>query len=278
MLISRAYARARTRQSRAASLRERKTDRGYPLDCVRADGSLLAGRPLRMQVSKSELRGTHDASRTSRSFLYNKRLYNRTPQCLSLMTNGRSMSIPESDQTPSCIATRRDGSRCGTYAERGLEFCRHHAGAADVGPAAEESIAADLSFVEEPVPTYPVESVAPSQLRSRLAQDAADDYSLIRAALRDAISATKTVWGDCPGCSKRVPVQISDHQSAIRAVEKWMELGFGRTPVEKDDRVAASGRRMIAQLESMSTEDLAAIAAGEWPDCAISIASTSAGS
>jgi hypothetical protein len=105
--------------------------------------------------------------------------------------------------------------------------------------------------------------VPPSVGEPGCPQDAADDYALIRSALRDAIAAHKTVWGDCPGCGKKVPVQVNDHQSAIRAVDKWMELGFGRTPIEKENTLTTGAARLVAELESLSTDDLAAIAYGE---------------
>jgi hypothetical protein len=65
-------------------------------------------------------------------------------------------------------------------------------------------------------------------VRQRLADDANEDYELIRNALKDAAQSKKQVWISCPHCKKKSQVEIADGHAAAKAAQIWLEQGFGR--------------------------------------------------
>jgi len=65
-------------------------------------------------------------------------------------------------------------------------------------------------------------------VRKRLAQHAAEDYELIRTAIREAAQATKTVWHTCRFCNRRDQIEVQDAHAAIKAAEIYLNQGFGR--------------------------------------------------
>jgi hypothetical protein len=129
-----------------------------------------------------------------------------------------------------CSHARADGVPCRSYAvEDGL--CRAH-----LKTRVREATAHDV--------------------RARLAADAADAYEQILAAIKQAVTAETTRWGDCPHCRHRVPVSFPDVQARTRALEVWLNQGLGK-PVE---RLEASGseelREQVRSLEEMTDEEL----------------------
>ena len=65
-------------------------------------------------------------------------------------------------------------------------------------------------------------------VRSRLAGDLESQYDKVVAALEEAMESTKKAWGFCPKCRTKVQVDFPDHGARIKAVELWLEQGFGR--------------------------------------------------
>lgn len=65
-------------------------------------------------------------------------------------------------------------------------------------------------------------------VRQRLAQDAADEYDLIRSTLLEAAKVMKPVWVACPECMKRSQVEVPDGHVALKATELLINQGYGR--------------------------------------------------
>jgi hypothetical protein len=128
-----------------------------------------------------------------------------------------------------CAHARADGARCRSYAvEDGL--CRVHlkARARDAG----------------------------HDIRARLAADAADAYEQILDAIKQAVTAETTRWGDCPHCRHRVPVSFPDVQARTRALEVWLNQGLGK-PVERVETSASEElREQLQSMEEMTDEEL----------------------
>ena len=86
-------------------------------------------------------------------------------------------------------------------------------------------------------------------VRKRLAEDATKNYEKIERALLERIEAKKDVWVTRRYCNKRTQVQVADQSARNRAVEIYLDQGFGRTlqeePVHEPD-----------PLEGMSLEQL----------------------
>jgi len=78
------------------------------------------------------------------------------------------------------------------------------------------------------------------------------------------MESTKKAWAYCPSCRKKVQVDHADHGARIKAVELWLEQGFGRpgAGAASVDPVAAGAEMVLADLEAMSMDALAALAYG----------------
>ena len=78
------------------------------------------------------------------------------------------------------------------------------------------------------------------------------------------MESTKKAWGFCPKCRTKVHIDQPDHGARIKAVELWLEQGFGRPGsgaalVSPEVAAADIG---LSELEAMSTPALAAFAFG----------------
>lgn len=102
-----------------------------------------------------------------------------------------------------CAGQLRDGTTCTSVPVRGSDYCQHHTRQEE----AQEKVLRNV--------------------RDRLADDAAKDYERIRDMLREAINAQTTRWGTC-SCGKRVAVDVPDHAARVRAVQLWLDQGFGK--------------------------------------------------
>ncbi len=75
-------------------------------------------------------------------------------------------------------------------------------------------------------------------LRERLSATLPDDAAdLIWQTISQALEATKSGWGTCPSCGKRVEVQVRDSVSAVRAAQLLIEQTEGRPGVAAGDGV-----------------------------------------
>jgi hypothetical protein len=99
-----------------------------------------------------------------------------------------------------------------------------------------------------------------SGIRARLAGDLESQYDKVLAALEEAMDSTKRAWAFCPKCRTKVQVDQPDHGARIKAVELWLEQGFGRpgTGSALEAPAVVGGRETLGQLEAMSMEELAA--------------------
>jgi hypothetical protein len=97
-------------------------------------------------------------------------------------------------------------------------------------------------------------------VRSRLAGDLESQYDKVVAALEDAMESTKKAWAYCPDCRKKVQVDHPDHGARIKAVELWLEQGFGRpgAGAASVDPIAAGLEMTMEALGRLSTNELAA--------------------
>jgi hypothetical protein len=98
-----------------------------------------------------------------------------------------------------------------------------------------------------------------STVRSRLATDLESNYSLVRDALEDAMAATKKTWGFCPKCKGKVQVDFPDHGARIRAIELWLEQGFGK-PSTNGAAAVAPSQALLTDVEALTDDQLAALA------------------
>jgi hypothetical protein len=136
-----------------------------------------------------------------------------------------------------CCWVKNDGSACRSYAvEDGL--CRTH-------------LRAEMSRT-----TASTGQTRSTNIRRRLADDAAEAYEQILAAIKQAVTAETTRWGDCPHCRHRVPVSFPDVQARTRALELWLNQGLGK-PVERVETSASEElREQLEAMEEMTDEEL----------------------
>src|SRR3954453_20547897 len=106
-----------------------------------------------------------------------------------------------------CEWVKADGTRCRSYALDGQQYCSPH------GKQAEREQGLTL---------------ARSNVRGRLAADAAEAYDAILDAIEDGVRAEKTVWGTCTNCNHRVSVSAPDWAARARMVSLWLGQGLGR--------------------------------------------------
>ena len=107
-----------------------------------------------------------------------------------------------------------------------------------------------------------------SGIRARLAGDLESQYDKVVSALEDAMESSKTAWAYCPSCRKKVQVDHPDHSARIKAVELWLEQGFGRpgTGSTLQSPAAVGGKETLEQLEALSTNELAAYVWASQPE------------
>jgi hypothetical protein len=96
-------------------------------------------------------------------------------------------------------------------------------------------------------------------VRDRLRLDAEKHYELIFDSLRSALEAGTSRWGTCSRCQKKVEVEFPDIRARTQALQVLIDQGYGK-PVERQERKVVSAT--VADLESLSNEELEAIVAG----------------
>ena len=69
-----------------------------------------------------------------------------------------------------------------------------------------------------------------------------------------AIDAEKEVWVTCKECNHRTAVAVPDHSSMMRAVDTWLNYGFGRYVDQKREPTAEE--RAEARVAAMTDEEL----------------------
>ena len=97
-------------------------------------------------------------------------------------------------------------------------------------------------------------------VRSRIAGEAEAQSDKIIEALFRAMDAMRKTWAYCPKCRQKVQVDFPDVNASLKAIELLMEQGYGR-PVAGAANAApeiVGGRETLAQLEALSTNQLAA--------------------
>jgi hypothetical protein len=66
-------------------------------------------------------------------------------------------------------------------------------------------------------------------VRERIAQALESlDPEIINTFIQEALNATKTAWGTCDGCRKRLPVEVPDWNARGRVLEICANQGLGR--------------------------------------------------
>ena len=93
-------------------------------------------------------------------------------------------------------------------------------------------------------------------LRARLTDSVNDsDADAILDALRDAMKTTKTGWGTCRGCGKRVEVEVRDATAAVRAAEALLQQLEGKpgTQTEQDTGPSVVIQRTVATGQQQDT-------------------------
>jgi hypothetical protein len=76
-----------------------------------------------------------------------------------------------------------------------------------------------------------------------------------RALLLEALNATKDMYVSCPGCGKRVPVQVPDLGTRVKAVQALLDQIEGKVAAAPPQKPRASGQK----FEEMSDEELEAL-------------------
>lgn len=132
-----------------------------------------------------------------------------------------------------CAGSRKDGSVCrGNAWANG--YCRAHQ---DQAPDESEASASGAEAV----------SVGTGEFRGRFSADVAQDYELLRTAIKSALSAKKDVAVSCPHCKKSSRHELTDHRAAIDAARFAVEQGFGKAPQERKE---ASDIERLANLNA----------------------------
>ena len=73
---------------------------------------------------------------------------------------------------------------------------------------------------------------ARKNVRKRLAESSDKNYDKIEKALLEGIEAKKEHWFTCKHCNKKTQVRVMDQNARNRAVEIYLEQGFGKTVAE----------------------------------------------
>jgi hypothetical protein len=146
-------------------------------------------------------------------------------------------------QPEKCIATNAAGERCRSWAAAEAPhdaYCRMHARAL----AKQEG--------------QPRQAATPVGVRAKLAQAAAEDYELIRSVLRTALQAETVRHQKCSYCKRSNEFVIPNDNARIRAVETWLEQGFGRVAQQAEAPTVGGAEefaRVLDQLDSIAFDD-----------------------
>ena len=99
-------------------------------------------------------------------------------------------------------------------------------------------------------PAEMAEAVVGKQARQQIATFVEENIRDLIQRLWDLTKAVKTVWVSCPVCKKRSEVEVTDTNSAVRAIEAPIVQGYGRS----QPAAAAEGtiilRRIIVTPEA----------------------------
>jgi hypothetical protein len=104
-------------------------------------------------------------------------------------------------------------------------------------------------------------------VRDRLREHAEQNYdALVRKTLEEAITAETTRWGTCPNCQHRVAVAFPDVRARTKAVQLWLDQGYGLPKASLEiegpasDRASRSLMAMARALEyaGVTREQIAA--------------------
>jgi hypothetical protein len=100
-----------------------------------------------------------------------------------------------------------------------------------------------------------------SGMRARLANDLESQYDTVVSALKEAMESTKKAWAYCPSCRKKVQVDHPDHGARIKAVELWLEQGFGRpgTGAAAESAISLGAIETREQFEALTFDELTAL-------------------
>ncbi len=90
-------------------------------------------------------------------------------------------------------------------------------------------------------------------MRAKLAQAAAEDFELIRSALRTALQAETVRHQKCSYCKRSNEFVIPDNNARIRAVETWLEEGFGRVAQQAEAPTLGGAAQFARVLEELDT-------------------------
>jgi hypothetical protein len=146
-------------------------------------------------------------------------------------------------QLQKCNATNAAGERCRSWAVDGPPhgaYCRTHAkvlAKQEGGPRRE---------------------VKPVGVRAKLAQAAAEDYELIRSVLRTTLQAETVRHQKCSYCKRSNEFVSPNDNARIRAVETWLEQGFGRVAQQAEAPTVGGAEefaRVLDQLDSIAFDD-----------------------
>jgi hypothetical protein len=141
-------------------------------------------------------------------------------------------------QWEKCIATDATGERCRSWAVADPPhdaYCRMHAKAL----AKQEG--------------EPRQRMKPVGVRAKLAQAAAEDYELIRSALRTALQSETVRHQKCSYCKRSNAFVIPDNNARIRAVETWLEEGFGRAAQQAETPTVGGAEQFARVLDELDT-------------------------
>lgn len=73
-------------------------------------------------------------------------------------------------------------------------------------------------------------------IRSKLRDDASEDYELLKAALKEGLNADKAVTRKCEHCYRSNTFLLADHSARMKAVDLWISQGFGKPPTEEREQ------------------------------------------
>jgi hypothetical protein len=139
-----------------------------------------------------------------------------------------------------CTATNRRGEPCQAPPMKDGELCNLHAG--------------KVEYPDFTDPEVRARHAKRRDVRGRLAEDAADEYEeKIKRTLDDALNAETTRSALCE-CGRRVSVTFNDVNARLKAVQLWLEQGYGK-PKETKTLDVDSG----LDIDSMSREEREAL-------------------
>jgi hypothetical protein len=94
-------------------------------------------------------------------------------------------------------------------------------------------------------------------VRGRLRDDAAEDYELLKGALKSVLLADRPLRRRSEKCQHTNEFAAPDYRARVDAAGKWVEMGFGKPPSDTpDDEV--ENLTDIA-VETMSIEERTAL-------------------